>query len=155
MNEQATEIGAAVRHSVTVPIPPEQAFELFTNRLPEWFPADYSLVEGESAHVFEARAGGRWYERGADGEECEVGRVLEWEPPARVLIAWQLNPNFEVDPDRPTDVEVMFEPDQAGTRVTLEHRGFEVHGDEGEKMRDAVGGHGGWPMLLDLYAKAA
>jgi uncharacterized protein YndB with AHSA1/START domain len=119
------------------------------------WPADYSLVEGESALVFEPTAGGRWYERGESGAECEVGRVRECEPPHRVLIAWQLSPDYEVDPEEPTDVEIMFEPEGAGTRVTLEHRGFEVHGDDAARMRESTGGEGGWPMLLDLYAKAA
>jgi hypothetical protein len=157
MTEQAT--GNVVRHSVTVPIPAERAFGLFTEEIGTWWPKDsHSLSDGPFTEVFETRQGGRWYELGEDGTECTVGTVLVWDPPARFVLAWQLTPEwkFEPDLDRATQVEVTFEtePDDA-TRVTLEHRGFESYGEPGDNMRHEVGAEGGWPQLMKLYAEAA
>jgi uncharacterized protein YndB with AHSA1/START domain len=157
MTEQATT--EAVRHSVTVPIDRERAFKLFTEEIGSWWPSeDYKIAEGPITEMFEPREGGRWYELAEDGGEHTVGTVLAWEPPSRLVMAWQLTPewSFEPDLDRATKVEVLFEEQEDGaTRVTLEHRGFEVYGDSGAEMRGHVGGEGGWAALLDLYARAA
>jgi hypothetical protein len=92
------------------------------------------------------------------GAECEWGTVLLVERPRRIVLAWQLSPKFEFDPDpaRATEVEVPFEPHGgAGTSVTLVHRRFEVHGGAGAAMRDEVSANRGWPRLLSLYAEYA
>jgi uncharacterized protein YndB with AHSA1/START domain len=157
MTEQAT--ANVVRQTVSVPIPAERAFRLFTEEIGTWWPKDsHSLSDGPFTEVFETRQGGRWYERGEDGSECTVGTILVWEPPARFVMAWQLTPEwkFEPDLDQATQVEVTFEPEADGaTRVTLEHRGFESYGEPGAGMRESVGGEEGWPVLMKLYAEAA
>ena len=79
--------------------------------------------------------------------------MLAWQPPGRLVLAWHLNPEFAVDAEKPTEIEVTFAADGDGTRVTLEHRGLEVHGDAGATMRDTFGG--GWPTLLEAYRNAA
>jgi uncharacterized protein YndB with AHSA1/START domain len=147
-----------VTQSVLVPLDPEAAYALFVERFDSWWPRDgHHIGEGELAEVaIEQRAGGRWYERTADGSECDWGYVRELDPPNRILLAWHLNPQFDFDPDpdKATQVEVLFHAEEHGTRVTLEHRGFHVHGDAGAAMRDAVGGEGGWSGLLALYRAA-
>jgi uncharacterized protein YndB with AHSA1/START domain len=149
----------AVRHTVTVPLTRDQAFALFVDQFESWWPRDSHHISKAAAAVgrVEARPGGRWYERDDQGEECEWGRVLEVERPARILLAWQLTPSFEYEPDpaKQTEVEVTFEDQADATRVTLEHRGFEVWGPEGQKMRDSVGADGGWGQLLGLYELAS
>ncbi|GLZ32340.1 hypothetical protein Lesp02_45280 [Lentzea sp. NBRC 105346] len=84
-----------------------------------------------------------------------LGSVLEWEPPARVLLAWHLNGDWEYDPDpaHASEVEVRF-VDLAGgrTRVELVHRGFERHVTKPEDVRRGVGGEGGWGSILAGYA---
>ena len=158
MTDQTT--GERVRRYVTVPLEPERAFELFVDEFSDWWPKATHHV-GERAPqkaIIEAREGGRWYERDDTGSECEWGRVLAVERPARILLAWHLSPSFAFDPDpaRATEVEVTFVAQGSdSTRVTLEHRGFEVHGDAAAPMRDSVGGEGGWPQLLSLYAESA
>jgi uncharacterized protein YndB with AHSA1/START domain len=158
MTEPATT--DAVRKSVTVPLPQDRAFELFVDEFTSWWPRESHHV-GEAAladAIIEPHEGGRWYERAEDGAECEWGRVLVVDRPHRILLAWQLSPKWEYDPDpaRATEVEVTFEPQaDAGTIVTLEHRGFDVHGDAGAPMREAVDGDGGWAQLLGLYERAA
>jgi uncharacterized protein YndB with AHSA1/START domain len=106
--------------------------------------------------VMEPRPGGRWFERSEDGSECDWGRVLAFEPPHRLVLAWQLTPAWAYDPDpaKATEVEVTFTAVDGGTLVELEHRGFERHGETGEEMSKAVGAPGGWGDLLQMYAKA-
>ena len=154
-----TQTTDAVTHSVLVPLEPDAAFELFTDRFGEWWPKDsHHLLDVDAAEVFlDARADGRWYERAVDGSECDWGAVLEIDRPNRILLAWQLTPEWKFDPDRAnaTEVEVTFNAEENGTRVTLEHRGFEVHGEPGAAMRESVGGDGGWAQLMELYKNAA
>jgi uncharacterized protein YndB with AHSA1/START domain len=154
-----TQTTDAVINSVLVPLEPGAAFELFTDRFGEWWPKDsHHIADADAAEVFlEPREGGRWYERAGDGSECDWGRVLEIDRPHRIVLGWQLTPKFEYDPDpaNGTEVEVTFTAEGDGTRVTLEHRGFEAHGEAGAAMRDSVSGEGGWPALIELYRRAA
>jgi uncharacterized protein YndB with AHSA1/START domain len=157
MIDQATT--TAVRRSLTVQAPPERAFDVFTAGFSSWWPLESHHI-GEAMAVeavIEPHAGGRWFERDADGNECEWGFVTEWEPPSRVLLAWHLTPEYAFDPDpaRATEVEVRFTAYQGGTLVELEHRGFEKHVETGARIRESVSGPGGWSELLELYAKAA
>jgi uncharacterized protein YndB with AHSA1/START domain len=154
MTDQTT--AAAVRRSVTVRAPRERAFEVFTTGMSSWWPRESHHISDRPAAevVMEPRPGGRWFERDAEGGECDWGFVTEWEPPGRVLLAWHLTPEWDFDPDpaNATEVEVTFTPTDGGTRVELEHRGFEKHGAPGTKMRESVSSSGGWQELLDLFA---
>ena len=153
-----TQTTDAVTHSVLVPLEPDTAFELFVDRFGEWWPKDsHHILDSPAAEaVLEPREGGRWYEHSESGEECDWGTVLEIDRPNRILLAWQLTPEWKFDPDRAnaTEVEVTFNAEENGTRVTLEHRGFEVHGEAGAAMRESVGGDGGWAQLMELYRNA-
>jgi hypothetical protein len=147
-----------VRREVVVDATMEWAFEVFTTRIGSWWPAEHHIGEAELASVwFEPRAGGRCYEVGVDGTECDWGQVMVWEPPRRLVVAWQLNSQFEYDPDlaRASEYEVSFTEEAPGrTRVALEHRGFDRHGPTGDDIRRAVGGEGGWGDILERYAAA-
>ena len=158
MNDQSTL--DAVRQSVTVPLSQEQAFELFVEEFGSWWPLESHHIGEHPARqvIIEPREGGRWYERDESGAECEWGRVLIVERPARILLAWHLSPRWEFDPDpeRATEIEVTFEAQGEGsTIVALEHRGFEVLAEAGPELRKAVAGEAGWPMLLGRYAAKA
>jgi len=148
---------APVRYSVTVPIPAERAFALFTEGFNTWW-IGHHIGEAEMAEaVIEPRVDGRWYERGVDGTECDWGKVLAFEPPGRILLTWQLNCQFRYDPDlsHASEVEVLFVEENGQTRVDLEHRYIERLGAGGNELAASVSGEGGWPNILDLYAKAA
>lgn len=149
----------AVVLTVVVETTPRRAFDVFTKGFATWWPLDTHHIGEQDAvdAVLEPRVGGRWFERAADGTECDWGSVLVWEPPTRLVLAWQLNPDFAYDPDTTlaTEVEVRFVADGAATRVELEHRGFSVHGERGDAMRTAVGSEGGWKGLLTRFAAAA
>jgi uncharacterized protein YndB with AHSA1/START domain len=149
---------AAVRRSVTVQATPERAFEVFTAGFSSWWPIESHHI-GESMAVevvIDPFAGGRWFERDADGNECVWGFVTAWEPPRRLLLAWHLTAEYEFDPDpdKASEVEVRFTPQDGGTLVELEHRGFERHAVAGAVIRQKVSREGGWGELLELFARS-
>ena len=145
-----------VNRSVTVNASPERAFEVFTAGFSSWWPIEsHHIGEKMAVEVFiEPRAGGRWFERDADGGECNWGFVIAWEPPHRVVLSWHLTHEYEFDPDprNASEIEIRFTPQGDATLVELEHRGFEKHA-RGARTREAVGGSGGWGDLLQTYAK--
>jgi uncharacterized protein YndB with AHSA1/START domain len=151
-----TVMPAPVRKSVRVNAPPARAFEVFTAGIGRWWPKSHHIGASElDAPVIEPKAGGRWYERGVDGVECEIGKVLVWEPPARLVLIWQLTADWKYDRNLITEVEVRFIPDGTGaTRVELEHRNLERYGDRAEFLRGQIDSEGGWTGLLELFAAA-
>jgi uncharacterized protein YndB with AHSA1/START domain len=153
-------IDLAVHKAITVAVPQQRAFDVFTTRMTSWWPMDSHRI-GETVPeevVLEPQAGGRWFERAADGAECDWGRVLEWEPPARVLLAWHLDADwrYEPDPAKATEIEVRFAAEgPETTRVELVHRGLEVHGDRAQEVREAIDSPQGWSGLLAAFGQAA
>jgi uncharacterized protein YndB with AHSA1/START domain len=146
----------AARAAVTVDAPIEQAFQTFTQDIGSWWNPDHHILEGELAEmVFEPRVGGHVYDRAVEGGECRWARVLAYEPPHRLVISWDINLRWqlETDPERTSEVEVRFtaEGDER-TRVELEHRNLERHGEGWEAMRDAVDSPGGWPAGMQSFA---
>ena len=143
--------------TVTVGVPVERAFRVFTASFGTWWPAQYHIGQADLAEaILEQRAGGRWYERGVDGSECDWGSVLVWDPPARVVLDWQLGADWAYDPDVHTELEVAFVAEgPERTRVELEHRGLEAYGDRMEEVRNSIDSPGGWPGLLEQFAQAA
>jgi uncharacterized protein YndB with AHSA1/START domain len=149
----------AVKKSVVVNAPIAHAFKVFTERFDLWWPRTHHIGKVEPfTAVLEAREGGRWYERGADGSECEWGRVLVYSPPTRLAVSWHLDGNYAYDPDpaKASRVEVSFHDEGAGrTRVELVHCELDRHGAGWEKVRDGVGSGGGWPAIMERFAGAA
>ena len=156
----STATETAVTTSVVVDVPQARAFTVFTDEIGTWWDPDHHLLpEGTTltAMVFEPRVGGHVYDVVSDGSECRWSRVLAYEPPERVVFSWDINLQWEIetDLDRTSEVEVRFiaeAPDR--TRVELEHRNLDRHGDGWEQMRAAVGSDGGWPSGMNRYAAA-
>ena len=147
---------APVRKSIFVNAPQAHAFEVFTAGIGRWWPKTHKIGQSDLERpVIEPKTGGRWYEIDVDGSQCEIGKVLAWEPPARLLLAWQLDPEWKFDPDLVTEVEVLFTPEGGGTRVDLEHRHLERMGDRAGAVREMVDAPGGWGGLLELYSNEA
>lgn len=142
--------------TVSLAVPLEQAFAVFTGSFNTWWPHQFHLGQAEVDEVvLEPRVGGRWFERGVDGSECDWGRVLVWEPPQRLVFTWQINGSWQFDPDpgKASEIEARFTA--AGPResvVEIEHRYFERL-DGGQTIHSAIIGGGGWALLLDSYAK--
>jgi uncharacterized protein YndB with AHSA1/START domain len=132
-----------VRLSVEVPLAADEAFELFTAGIAEWWPYKTHFSRGPvETLVFETRLGGALKEVCSDGVVAQYGEVIGWEPPRRVVIKWMVAPHRVP----PTEVEIRFTPTISGTRLELEHRGFAE-----ESQRDSYGG--GWPGVLRLFAE--
>ena len=136
---------------------PAEAFDRFSERVAEWWPAEYT-GSGEVLEAFaiEPGEGGRCYELGPHGFHCDWGRVLAWEPGARLLLAWQISPRREPEPNpaKASEIEVRFTPIGAGrTQVEFEHRGLDRHGDGGEEYRAALASDAGWPWILARFAE--
>jgi uncharacterized protein YndB with AHSA1/START domain len=154
MNQQPA--GTTVRHSVVVDVPIEKAFTVFTQDFGRFKPPEHNLLGVEITEtVFEPRVGGHLYDRGVDGSECRWARVLAYEPPQRVVISWDISPywQIETEPAKTSEVEVRFlaeTPDR--TRVELEHRNLERHGEGWEGVREGVDGDQGWPLYLQRFA---
>jgi uncharacterized protein YndB with AHSA1/START domain len=154
MTTQAQE--TSVRTSIVVEAPIERAFAVFTEDFGSFKPPEHNILGVELAEtVFESREGGHVYDRGVDGSECRWARVLAYEPPDRVVISWDINPQWQIETDleKTSEVEVRFiaeAPER--TRVELEHRNLDRHGEGWEPERDAVGSEGGWPLYLQRFA---
>jgi uncharacterized protein YndB with AHSA1/START domain len=145
-----------VRTDIVVAATQEHAFRIFTEEFDRIKPRDHNMLEVDIAEsVFEPRERGRIYDRGVDGSECAWARVLAYEPPERVVFSWDISPQWQIETDlsRASEVEVRFiaeAPDR--TRVELEHRHLDRHGDGWEGLREAVGGEAGWPVYLGRFA---
>lgn len=150
---------AALQGSARVPLPLEKAFAFFTESFGEWWPPAYHIGASEMADaILEPRVGGRWFERGVDGSECDWGRVLVWEPPHRIVVTWQISGHwrFDPEPEHASEIEFRFTaeaPEQ--TVLTLEHR----HLDrlvEGKAVRDTIVERGGgWSTVLARFVEIA
>ena len=146
----------SVRQSIVVEAPIARAFKVFTEDFGSFKPAEHNLLAVQIAEtVFEPRVGGYLSDRGIDGSECRWARVLAYEPPNRVLLSWNISPQWQIetDPDKTSEWEVWFTAETAQrTRVEIEHRNLERHGEGWESARDGVAGDQGWPLYLQRFA---
>jgi len=145
---------APVKKTLRVNATSNHAFEVFTARFDAWWPKSHHIGKADIKEaVIEPRAGGRWYETGVDGSECEWGRVLVWEPPHRLVLSWRINAKFVIDETVASEVEVRFVDEGAGvTRVDFEHR---IEAEDAETMRGMVDAPNGWTAILEQFRALA
>jgi hypothetical protein len=143
--------GLVVSRSAVVPATPQRAFEVFTEGIATWWPYETHSVEGSSdgdttpqTVVFETGPNGRVYEIMSNGEEAHWADVGAWDPPHRFVLEWKLHPKAIA-----TEVEVRFMPEGDGTRVELEHRGFERLGEIAEEKYESYSS--GWPTVVQAF----
>jgi uncharacterized protein YndB with AHSA1/START domain len=148
---------AVVRKSVRVQVSVERAFSIFLEQMETWWPAEHHIgKQGFQCIVVEPRAGGRWYERDAQGNECNWGSVLAWEPPQRVTLGWHLQSDWKYDPDpaRASEIEILFTvKGPTSTQVDLAHSKLERHGEGYEKLLVALEGPEAWARILADFAR--
>jgi uncharacterized protein YndB with AHSA1/START domain len=147
---------APVRRTVTVSATPDQAFKVFTSDIGRWWPASQKIGASPfNSATIEQRVGGRWFETGEDGSECQWGDVLVWDPPSRLVLAWRIRADWQFDPSLLTEVEVNFSPTgDGGTRVQLEHRLLENMGASADAARSIFDSEQGWNGILEHYKAA-
>ena len=154
MTQSATTT-TAVRREIVVNAPIAEAFKVFTDRFGDFKPREHNLLQAPIAEtVFEPRVGGHIYDRGVDGSECRWARVLAYDPPARLVFSWDISPRWQLesDPEKCSEVEVRFTSETPErTRVELEHRNIDRHGDAWEGLRDGIAGPDGWSLYLRRY----
>jgi len=147
-----------VRSQIVVAASIDKAFDAFTAKFDQIKPREHNMLGVDIAEsVFEPRAGGRVYDRGVDGSECQWARVVAYEPPDRLVFTWDINPQWQLETnlDATSEVEVRFiaeSPER--TRVELEHRNLDRHGDGWQGMAEGVSGDQGWPLYLQRFAQA-
>jgi uncharacterized protein YndB with AHSA1/START domain len=155
-NTVAESLVVPVRKSITVKASVDDAFNVFTNGFDSWWPRSHHIgTSPMKTAIVEGRVGGRCYTQQEDGTDCDWGSVLAWEPPHRVVLAWQITPDWHFQPDlaQSSEVEIRFTAVGKGTtRVDLEHRHLDRHGAGASAMRTAIdSSEGGWGGLLSLY----
>lgn len=154
MSANATD--TSVSMSIVVDAPVERAFSVFTDGIGSWWPPEHHILQGELEIVFEPRVGGHIYDRNGAGEESHWARVLAYDPPHRLVFSWDVSPQWtiETDPAKTSEVEVRFTPEGTSrTRVDLDHRHIERHGEGWQGIRDAVVSEGGWPLGMRRFAE--
>ena len=148
-----------VRTSVTVECDVATAFDVFTAGIDSWWPRTHHIGKAPLQEtVIETKLHGRVYGKCVDGSECDWATVMEWEPPQRFVLAWQISPDWKYEPDlaKASEVDVRFTALEGGhTRVDLEHRHFERHGLGAQTLRAKVGDPNGWSGLLRLFSQCA
>jgi hypothetical protein len=147
-----------VRREITVAGSPDRAFDLFTNRMAEWWPADHHLATSPVvAMTVEPHIGGRIYDSCEDGSESVWGQVTEWDPPACFTFAWMISGSWqlETDVEKASRVSVTFTAEGDRTRVIVVHKDFWRMADGGQGMADSVGAVEGWGSGLKHFADFA
>jgi uncharacterized protein YndB with AHSA1/START domain len=145
----------SVHLQIVVKAPVERAFRVFTEEFDRIKPREHNLLRVEIAEtIFEPRVGGHVYDRGVDGSECRWARVLVYEPPHRLVISWDISPQWQIEtnPEHTSEVEIHFVAEGSNrTRVELEHRNLDRHGQGWQAERDAVRNEGGWPLYFQRF----
>jgi DNA-binding transcriptional ArsR family regulator/uncharacterized protein YndB with AHSA1/START domain len=146
----------SVRRSIVVEAPIARAFKVFTEDFGSFKPPEHNLLKVEiSETVFEPKVGGFLYDRGVDGSVCRWARVLAYEPPNRVLLSWNINPQWQIekDPLKTSEWEVRFIAETPRrTRVEIEHRNLDRHREGWQGIRESVASDQGWTLYLQRYA---
>jgi uncharacterized protein YndB with AHSA1/START domain len=147
----------ALQVGISVDVPVEHAFRVFAERFDDIKPREHNLLPVPiDKTVLEPRVGGAVYDVGVDGSRCTWARVLAYEPPHRLVISWDINPQWQIETDhsRTSEVEIRFIAEGANrTNVTLEHRHLDRHG-EGWEGFTRLDTDGGWPLYLERYRAA-
>ena len=140
----------SIKKQLLVNASQETAFRVFTERMGDWWPKSHHIGKTPlKDSILEQKENGRWYSSHEDGTECNVGKVLVWDPFGRLVLAWQINGNFEYDPDLISEVEVLFHVEEPKlTRVTMEHRDLEKLAGGAKVIGDM---DQGWGYILQLY----
>ncbi len=149
-----------IEETVTVGVPPDRAFTLFTAGFGRWWPAEYTYSGPEGLQSIALGAAPRdfCFELGPDGFRVDWGRTIAVEPGRRFLFLWQIGPDRapQPDPQKASQVEVTFHPDaDNGAKVRVTHSGFERHGEGGDDYRRGMASDDGWRKILDAFADFA
>ena len=144
-----------VRKELIVKAAPERAFRLFTDGMDRWWPREHHIGQSPMKKIIvEPGVGGRWYSISEDGSECDIGKVLAWDPPKRLVLGWQITGEWRFDPAFVTEVELGFTSvGPKSTRVAFEHRNLERYAEAAIALRKQLDDPNGWHGSLERYAR--
>ncbi len=113
--------------TTVVAVEPALAFSIFTEEIGTWWkPRIRNLFRKDRTGVmkFEPGPGGRLLEFYPDAPDdpFEIGRVLTWIAGERLVFEWR---QAGFGPGEVTQVDIRFEAVGNGTRITLEHSGWD------------------------------
>jgi len=146
----------SVKKQIVVETSQHRAFRTFTDGIDRWWPREHHIGASPLERmIVEPRAGGRWYTLCKDGSEVDVGRVVTWAPPDRLVLTWQITAQWQFDPDFSTEIEVNFLAEgPRRTRVELEHKQLERYGADSETVRKTFESDDAWLASLTAFARA-
>ena len=146
----------SVKKHIVVETSQQRAFRTFTDGIDRWWPRGHHIGASPLERmIIEPRPGGRWYSLCKDGSEVEVGKVVTWEPPSRVVLTWQITAQWTYAADFETEVDVRFIAEgPRRTRVELEHH-LERYGADAATMKEQLEGDDAWFAMLGLFAQVA
>lgn len=144
----------AVRQQIVVGVDPARAFDIFTRHMTDWWPGEHHIGSAPIEQIIiEPREGGRWYTRHTDGTETSTGYVAAWDPPARLVITWQITAEWSFDTALITTIELTFTAqDDQHTLVDLTHRDFDNYGPDADRMRKMFDSPDAWVATLAAFA---
>ena len=143
-----------ISKEINVAISADKAFQKFVNELNEWWPKEYTWSQDKLKEIrIDSRVGGLCSEIGPHGFRCDWGRVTDLTENKKIELKWQISPNREPvpDPEKASDIQIVFKENDDSTTVQFEHRNFENHGDGAEDYRKMMDGKQGWDFILDAY----
>ncbi len=140
-----------VAKTLELGLTPADAFDLFVNRMSEWWPLNTHAVSTDDAEDIriDGRVGGVINEVTRDGVEYVWGVIAAYDPGQRIQFTWHPG----TPEDAATQVDVRFDATETGTRVTLVHTGWEARGDDAQTIRDNY--ESGWDHVLAPFAVMA
>lgn len=145
-----------IHREVEVPVEPQVAFEIFTQRMTEFWPSTHRIgSEPFEAVVIEPRIGGRWYERAADGNQCDWGQVIRWDPPTGLTLTWQITADWRFDAELETEIDVSFAPQESGTCVRFTHHNLQRYGEHAADLMAVFESPNGWSGILNGFVQVA
>ena len=148
------ELETTIHKEILVEVDQRRAFEVFTAEIGQWWPLVSHHIGAAipDVAIIEPFVNGRWFERAVDGSECDWGRVVAWDPPRHLVLAWCINSRWQFDATLGTEVDVTFLSEGPGrTRIILEHRHLDRYGADAGKMRGIFDSEGGWTGILHRY----
>lgn len=135
-------------------IPKDKAFKKFLNELNEWWPKEYTWSQDKLKEIrIDGQKDGLCTEIGPLGFRCDWGRVTKLIKNEVIALKWQISPKREPipDPEKASDIKVLFKENNDATMVEFEHLNFENHGDGAEEYRKMLNGKQGWDYILNAY----
>lgn len=139
---------------ISLPIPPQEAFDSFWQHLNEWWPTAYTWSQDQLEEIrMDGKLGGFCTEIGPQGFRIDWGRIIKWNPGERLTFLWQISPKREPvpNPAAASKVTLHFVVQPGGSDLTLLHEEIENHGEGAQGFEDVMAGPYGWDFILEEF----